>query len=457
MDRAPRRRRRRRLGIVLVLALAAGGATAAGGTPPRTIALITLDTTRADHLSSYGYPRATTPFLDRLGAEGVRFARALSPMPTTDPSHATILTGLYPRTHGIRKNGATLASPGVRSLAAWARAQGYRTAAFISRKHLIPSELGLDGFDHQSGPAVGERDGGETVSQALAWLEQQGQERIFVWIHLFDPHWPYDPPEAFAKRFLDPSLPRARQQPWEPGRARYPEPVIEATTALYDGELAYTDSLVERFLTRLERRLPEDPPLVIVVGDHGEAMGELEERLGFAFDHGKYLYQGILRVPLLIRWPGRLPGGTVVDEVVELVDLAPTLFELLGAEGFRTQGRSRVGAMRGGPPGLEDAYAFSERRELQDRPRRDLGSDEQLAVQDRRYKLILSQPGRRVELYDLREDPGEERDLSRDLSAERERLLAALERWLRETPSIEGAAEIPPEKLEALRALGYVE
>ena len=454
--RCPRRRRRPwGPGTALALALAAGAAAAEDGALPRAIALVTLDTTRADHLSSYGYARATTPFLDRLAAEGVRFTRAVSPMPTTDPAHATIFTGLYPRTHGVRKNGVSLPRAGVQTLAAWARGRGYRTGAFISRKHLVPSELGLEGFERESGPADEARDGSETVAAALAWLEQQDEGRVFVWLHLFDPHWPYQAPEPFETRFLDPSLPRVLQPPWEPARARYSEPVIEATTALYDGELAYTDTLVERFLTGLAGWLPQgESPLVIVVGDHGEAMGELEERLGFAFDHGKYLYQGILRVPLLIRWPGHLPAGLVVDEVVELVDLAPTLFELLGEEGFPAQGRSRAAALRGAGAEPAQAYAFSERRELADAPP---ASDGQLAVQDGRYKLILTEPGRQVELYDLREDPREERDLSQERAAERERLLAALERWLRETPASAGSAEIPPEKIEALRALGYVE
>jgi len=429
---------------------------------PHAIILITLDTTRADHLSSYGYARPTTPALDRLAAGGVRFTRAVSPMPTTDPAHATLLTGLYPRTHGIRQNGERMAQPGAETLATWARAAGYQTAAFASRKHLRPSELALGGFDDETGPEDFARRGVETLADARLWLRLHAHQPFFVWIHLFEPHWPYEPPAAFAARFLPPgtaSVPRVRSLP--AARPMSPE-LIATLVALYDGEIAYMDTLIGDFLQWISERLPaNEPPLIIVAGDHGEAMGELEQRLGFAFDHGKWLYQGILQVPLVLHWEGRLPAGRVVDTPIDLVDLAPTLFDLLGVDGFSAQGRSFAAAVRG--PGAEagsdgrDRYVYSERRELPATYQKIVGSAAQYAVQDARYKLILSLPERRSELYDLVADPAETRNLADISPAERDRLLAALDAWLADTPAAAPSEGIAPEKMDALRALGYVE
>jgi arylsulfatase A-like enzyme len=431
---------------------------------PHAIILITLDTTRADHLSSYGYERPTTPALDRLAATGVRFARAVSPMPATDPAHATLLTGLSPRTHGIRRNGERMARPGTETLATWARDAGYQTAAFTSRRHLRPSELWLGGFNDETGPEELTRSGVETFADARLWLRLHAQQPFFVWIHLFEPHWPYEPPAAYGARFLAPgatAVPLARERP----SARPLPPELTATlVGLYDGEIAYMDALIGDFLRWIADLLPaDDSPLIVVAGDHGEALGELEERLGLAFDHGLSLYQGLLQVPLVVHWQGRLPAGRVVERPVGLVDLAPTLFELLGVDGFATQGRSLAAAMLGreaergsDPDGDEDPdrgrrYVYSER--LQQR----VGATAQYAVQDARHKLILSVPGRQSELYDLVADPGEVRNLADDSPDDRDRLLAALDAWLAATPAAGPGEGVASEKAEALRALGDVE
>jgi arylsulfatase A-like enzyme len=427
---------------------------------PHAIILVTLDTTRADHVSSYGYARRTTPALDRLAASGARFARAVSPMPTTDPAHATMLTGLYPRTHGIRQNGERMTRPDAATLATWARGAGYRTAAFTSRKHLRPSELGLAGFEHESGPQEFARPGIETLAEARLWLRLHAHEPFFVWLHLFEPHWPYEPPAGHAMPFLPSqtiALPRIGRLP--PARPLSPD-LIATLVNLYDGEIAYMDALVADVLAWIGERLPAgDPPLIVVVGDHGEAMGELEQRLGFAFDHGKWLYQGILQVPFVVHWEGRITPGRVVDAPAELVDLAPTLFDLLGVEGFQTQGRSLVPDISdgAGPAAASGRYAFSERRTLPETYTRQVGSTAQYAVQDGRYKLILSEPERRIELYDLTDDPEETRNLAAARVAEQQRLLDALDAWLARTPAAVPGSGIDAEKTEALRALGYIE
>jgi len=460
-DRSGRAARVAALAVGLACSLVAAGCSRPR--LPHAIIFITLDTTRADHLSSYGYGRPTTPALDRLAATGVRFARAVSPMPTTDPAHATMLTGLYPRTHGIRQNGERMARPNAETLATWARSAGYQMAAFTSRKYLRPSELALGGFDDETGPEDFARRGIETLAEARLWLRLHAHEPFFVWIHLFEPHWPYEPPATFGARFLAPgttTVPRIRDLP----AARPLSPELIATLVdLYDGEIAYMDALVADFLQWVGERLPaDDPPLIVVVGDHGEAMGELEQRLGFAFDHGKWLYQGILQVPLVLHWEGRLPAGRVVETPIALVDLAPTLFELLGVDGFSTQGRSLASAILGRGAEGDDrdgrhSYVYSEQRELPAAYQRLVGTTTQYAVQDARHKLILSEPGRRSELYDLVADPGETRDLADASPADRDRLLAALDAWLADTPAAAPGEGIAPEKIEALRALGDIE
>lgn len=428
---------------------------------PPAIALITLDTTRADHLSVYGYPLSTTPFLEKLAAEGVRIETAVSPMPTTDPSHLTMFTGLYPRSHGSMRNGVPLRNPGLPNLAESLRELGYKTGAFVSRKHLVPTGLKLFGFDFEDGPYGPEREGGETVDKALQWAKDRQGERFFAWLHLFDPHFPYEPPEPFRGRFESPDA------DWPiPETHRFPEPFpsgyMKTLVERYDAEIAYTDSLVERFIDGLRSVMPEgQAPLVIVVGDHGEALDELWERYDIAFDHGPVLSQGQLRVPLLFWWPGRLDEGTVESSAVPLVDVVPTVFDLLGVPGFRTQGSSllpRIGESSG------RGLAFSQRRARmrRDNPSakawRSLG-EEHFSVQEGRYKLTLFVTGdsERTELYDLWQDPLEETDLSSSEEEIHDRLLAALRRWLEETPTSMAEQEIPEEKLEALRALGYLD
>ena len=442
----------------------AGGEPVASVTSPVSppaIVIISLDTTRADHLSAYGYPLPTTPFMERLASEGVRVNTAVSPMPTTDPSHLTIFTGLYPRTHGVLRNGVPLRNSALPNLASWLQGLGYQTGAFVSRKHLIPSSLKLLGFDYEDGPSGPEREGGETVESALRWVRDREGGRFFVWLHLFDPHFPYEPPEPFRSRFESPGaewpVPQKHLFP-DPFPKEYRETLIQR----YDAEIAYTDSLVERFVDELESMTPGgEPPLVVLVGDHGEALDELWEKYDIAFDHGPVLSQGQLLVPLLLWWPGRLGEGMVDSSAAAMVDIAPTVFDLLNVKGFQTQGVSllpRVG------DSSSQGLAFSQRRA---RMRRDKPSakawrkleEEHFSVQDGRYKLILFMTGadERTELYDLLEDPLEEQDLSDSDPATHDRLLSDLEDWLEHSPVAGAKQEVPEEKLEALRALGYLD
>lgn len=410
-----------------------------------------------DHLSVYGYSKPTTPNLERLAQQGVRVVGAVSPMPTTDPAHASILTGLYPRTHGIRINGETLARPELPNIASWAAELGYRTAAFVSRAHLRPSGLAIRGFDHEDGPETAARSGEETLAQATAWLNENAASPSLVWVHLFEPHWRYDPPKGFAQRFA-PKGARAAKLGHDPARKLYTADQIAANTGLYDGEIAYVDFLSGELFKTAESLSPSgEHPLIIVAGDHGETMAELDERLRLAFGHGGVLYQGVLQVPLLFCWQGVVPAGVSVQGPAELIDIAPTLADLVGAPLFESQGKSLVPEFAERPSGRQ-RMAFSERRKMGLEGQVRFNSVEQYALQDRRYKLILSLPSSRRELYDLDRDPTETQNLAGQRPEIEARLVKTLEQWIRDTPTeASGVPAIPEYKLEMLRELGYVE
>lgn len=409
-----------------------------------------------DHLSVYGYSKPTTPNLERLAQQGVRVVGAVSPMPTTDPAHASILTGLYPRTHGIRTNGQPLARPAAPNIASWARELGYRTAAFVSRALLRPSGLAIRGFDHEDGPETAERSGEETVDRATAWLEENRESPALVWVHLYEPHWRYDPPKAFARRFA-PEGARADKISG-PDRERYTAEQIAVNTGLYDGEIAYVDFLSGELINAARSLSPSgDDPLIIVAGDHGEAMDELDERMRVAFGHSGVLYQGLLQVPLLFCWPGVVPAGVSVQGPVELIDIAPTLADLVGAPLFESQGKSLVPEFAEGPSGSQ-RMAFSERRTMSPAKQERFNSVELYAVQDQRYKLILSMPSSRTEFYDLLHDPTETENLAGQRPEIESRLLKTLEKWILDTGTeAEEVQAVPEYKLEMLRELGYVE
>jgi len=422
---------------------------------PTAILLITVDTTRADHLGAYGYGRPTSPAFDALVARGVLVEQAISPMPTTEPAHISLFTGLYPRTHGTRLNGVPLAQD-FDNLATWARSRGFNTGAFVSRKHMLPSELHLLGFETESGPVAYQRDGAETLAEASRWLDAHAAEPYLLWVHFFEPHTPYDPPPAFLARFGgQPAVRAPRIRNGNP--QRYSPAQIAVLTARYDGEIAYMDELVAQLVASVEETRPRsDAPLVVIAGDHGEALGELDRRHRFAFAHGAFLYQGLVHVPLLLIWPEQLPAGGRVRGAVSLVDIPATLFALMGEPGFESQGRSFVARIDRASDGAH--YAFAERRAYRNPiPGLALRGREQFAVQDERYKLILTLPGEQMTLYDLARDPGETRNRASELPDVRVRLREAIDAWLARTRASDSPLVVPEERVRALEALGYIE
>jgi len=271
---------------------------------PTNLILVTLDTTRADRIGCYGYAPAQTPTFDSIAHRGVLFSNAVSPVPMTLPAHATIMTGLYPREHGVRVNGQNSVPEGLVTLATLFRDRGVRTGAFVA-SFVLNKAFGLNrGFDifddeidktgdDQSNLAA-ERPANEVTDRALAWLAADEGKPFFCWIHYYDAHDPYSPPPPYNFTVGHP----------------------------YDGELAFMDAQFKRVTDWLDAKRLRDSTSIIVVGDHGEAFGEHLEN-----GHVMFLYQANVHVPLLIDHPGiGIPGATV-DALVGLTDVAPTIAE----------------------------------------------------------------------------------------------------------------------------------
>jgi len=249
------------------------------------IILITVDTLRADHLECYGYDRVKTPQINRLANEGILFECNIVQAPLTLPSHSSILTGTYPLHHGVRDNGGFYLEEDHITLAEVLKTKGYSTGAFVAA-FVLDSRWGLDqGFDYYydnfdltkyktvSLDSV-QRRGDEVVEEVYKWLENQSQQRFFAWIHLYDPHTPYDPPEPYKTEYRGSHF------------------------GLYGGEIAYVDHLMGEFRSFMEEKNLLDKTLIIFTSDHGENLGEHKESA-----HGFFIYDSDIRVPLIIRFP----------------------------------------------------------------------------------------------------------------------------------------------------------
>jgi arylsulfatase A-like enzyme/Tfp pilus assembly protein PilF len=390
-----------------------------------SILLISLDTTRADHLGCYGYRAASTPHIDRWADEGVVFEQALSPVPITLPAHASILTGLFAHRHGVRDNGIYGLPEGPETLPGRLAEAGYDTAAVVAAA-VLDRQYGLDrGFgvydDTVSGGRfeIAERKAGEVTDRALSVA--RGLTRpFFLFVHYFDPHSSYDPPAPFSSRY--------RSSP-------------------YDGEIAYVDQELGRLRRELTSLGLLDDTIVVITSDHGEGLGEHGEPT-----HGVFLYQSTLHVPLVMVVPGLWPAGTRVQHLVSLVDIVPTLLELTGSPALADlDGSSLAGLVDGGSRGerwlpLESEYGFNA-----------YGWATLAGITDGKQKWIgAPEP----ELYDLARDPGERRNLAVAQPDERDRLVSLWRAQVAEDRRASLDQDLPglagPERLARLSALGYV-
>jgi len=408
-----------------------------GGKEDANILLITLDTTRADHLSCYssGKPAggrrsnyAKTPHLDALAARGVLFAHATAQVPLTLPSHASLMTGKYPPMHRLRDMEGFALDKSHVTLASTARGSGFATGAFVGSR-VLAKQFGLaNGFtsydddmgrqteeDDQAG-VFAERRAALVTERALEWLQNNRQSRFFLWVHYFDPHAPYDPPEPYKKIYA--------QDP-------------------YAGEIAYTDEQVGRLLDGLQPMGLASRTLVAVFGDHGESLGEHGE-----MTHGVFLYESTLHVPFIVAGPG-VPRGKVIDEQVRSIDVLPTLLAFLNLPPAReVQGVSLRPLIESGAS-VNSNYSYSETLY----PRTYMGWSELAAMRTDNWKLILAP---RPELYNLKNDPGESQNLISSYPAEADQLrkkISELEKSRQE--------KVTPSPMDAktrrqLESLGYL-
>ena len=426
-------------GVVLfaTCAAACGGArpTASNVQPvPRHIVLVTIDTLRADRLGCYGNRDVATPNLDRLAREGALMSQATSHVPLTRPSHVTIFTGLYPAQHNIRDNVSSSLGDDVPTLAEQFERAGFETAGFVSSV-VLSSQSGLArGFGTYSQKFADEeendarflntiqRRGDVATAEAVDWINGHGANRFFVWLHLYDPHDPYEPPEPYASRYAD--------RP-------------------YDGEVAWSDELVGRLDRGLADAGIRDDTLLVVTSDHGEGLGEHRESV-----HGFFVYETTLHVPMIARGPGVRPG-TRIDATTRLIDVFPTLLTAAGLPvpaGPNRPGRSLFRAWKGEET-LSDEPSFAESLT----PLVHYGWSDLRSVRDGRWKYILAP---RPELYDLSRDAQELNDLEPSEPARARAMRAGLERQLRseaaQTRATGAAPAVSPDLLEKLGALGYV-
>jgi arylsulfatase A-like enzyme/Tfp pilus assembly protein PilF len=417
------------ISVAAIAAVLVIGAPRARQQSRPNVLLVTLDTVRADRIGAYGYKRAATPNLDRLAREGVRFDDATTQAPLTAPAHAALLTGIYPTRLGVKDNASSPLPDSADTLAETLKAAGYRTGAFIAAFILDRPYGFAQGFDHFDATFAGfrpelkqqaQRIAEDVVSPAVSWIESApAGAPFFAWVHLYDAHLPYAAPAPYRARFA------ARP---------------------YDGEIAYVDAQVARLADALRKAGALDRTIVVAIADHGESLGEHGEE-----DHGMFLYEGVLRIPWIVRLPKGERAGTVVGEQVRAIDLTPTLLELAGVQAkAKIDGESLVAVMRGQsrrdpPPSYSDAHF----------PQLHFGWSMLRSWRVGEWKYIDAP---KPELYDLRTDKSEAKNVLSGRSNVAARMSSELEAaWRSFGTAAEAAPPQPdPETLARLRSLGYV-
>jgi arylsulfatase A-like enzyme len=432
--------------------------------PPKRVFLITIDTLRADHLGMYGYPRGVSPFLDALGSDSVVFHNALSSSSHTAPSHASLFTSLYPAQHRLLRNGEVLSDRLV-TLARVFQETGYATVGFTPVNFLNGLSRGFDEF--RSGEVYAPA--AEVLSWASEWLQgRDASAETFVWIHLFDVH------EWYMDKHLDQNALESLKSAARLSGDDLVEYLHEAqglphgdfpgrhgavkTIERYDGQLSSVDKQLGQFFAKVKGMGLYQDSLWVITSDHGEGLGNH----GF-LGHGMYIYNEQLHVPLMVHSADGRFRAARIETQVQLVDLAPTLAELVGTT-FENQpipinGRSLVRLLHDPTAGLEPVAAFAQRRPADEKrllegwPPGDV-----FAFQERGRKVIVSTEGK-TEIYDLQVDPFEHTNLAEGTSEDVTAVVDELTRRFARLTSqgeLVGDGEIQPEYVDELKALGYL-
>lgn len=447
-------------GLLGFVALFAGVRLLTRPATPPSVVLITVDSLRADHLGVYGYSRDTSPRIDELAREGVVFDRAYTVETLSGPSHASIFTGLYPVTHGAIYNGYRLPEEAV-TIAELLGSSGYRTAAFVS-DWLLGRRFGLaQGFEEfrlsqvqtfARGPKILNLEA-RSYDLARSWLQAMRGEKFFLWLHCHQPHFSYNPIPPYDRKF-DPEIPE--QYPYrnhkqlesalEQGRLTAEDEA--RVTALYDGEVFFTDELLGQIFDEL-RQHPE-PLLIIVTSDHGDLLFEPRQPKRVGHGGGHY-YEGAMRVPLIVVPPAgfeRRPSP--VRALVSSIDLLPTIADFVGIETpAGVEGRSLKGLLGGTQERIRDTVYAMYLKQDQTRT---------LALRTESHKLIRRADRDVGELYDLESDPRELNDLALEQPETVQRLTEQLQAWFEQRPDRFPDADrgLKPEVAELLKKGGYL-
>ena len=459
--------------VAFACLMIAVSANAEGPGPPNVL-LLTVDTLRADHLGAYGSKDARTPNMDELAAEGMLFERASTPMPLTRPAHFSIFTSLYPREHGVLNNTMNLPAAN-ETLAERLRDAGYRTGAFVAVRLLSEEAGAAQGFATFRGVEANRnhRNARKVVTEALDWLrEQPKQTPFFLWVHLFDPHLPYRPPPKF-QRGLDPQL--AHELPglsWDrliriakSHEGDIPSKVLQHALSLYRGEVEFTDHWVGQLLTGVERVRGLEDTIVAFTADHGECFDH-----GVYFEHADCLYEGAIRIPMILRHPASFPAGRRWRGRVSSIDLAPTLLKAAGLsvpEQF--SGRAIQDLVEDDERDVLLQYPFYEKEDARQRILKleviqsvageplvpTVLDQEKVGLVGRHWKYLRSQNDEK--LYDHRSDPAEEKNLSGSREQIRSDLDGKLDALLdRHALTVLDPEQINPQLRATLEALGYL-
>lgn len=449
--------------LVAVSLACTGTGPSPGDEAPQSVVIVAIDTLRRDHLSCYGFPHPISPNIDRLAGEGTRFTNAVTTAPWTLPSFASLFSGQYPSAHGAGERTGPQGESGeppkspirpqVAVLPELLGAAGYLTASFFDNPYLGDTWGLSRGFGNSRRSESG---GAESVDAALAWLAEHEGEPTFVLLHLMEPHLPYEPPEPYA----------GQARSWFPGAAPTADrPAAvhgDNMRALYAGEVAYSDHLVGRFVDGLRDMGRLDDSLLVLLSDHGEEFwehAEIERRLYndprelWGIGHGHSQFEELIAMPLIVRFPGRVPAGTQVDALVQMHDLAPSILEWAGLEvPPEMTGVSLLPALAGETP---RDHAFSEFI---------LYGDDRRSYREGTLKAIMGPTLETSELYDLAVDPGETVNLRDERPDDFRRLarrLLAVEARAAELGRAQGGdhdpVSIDQETLDELRALGYIQ
>ena len=419
----------RSLVVTVIVCLGALSPAWAASSSAPNVVVITIDTLRADHLGCYGDKQVKTPNIDALAQEGVRFERAYTPVPVTLPAHTALFTGTYPLRSGMHDFADNKLNPTQPTLASVLKENGYATGAVIGSA-VLDSRFGLNhGFDfyydhfdfsrlQESNLDEMERSGDLVTDQALDWLDQNYHKKFFLWMHLYDPHYPYRPPSPYREQYKD--------RP-------------------YDGEIAFADSQVGRLIRELKQKGVYQNTVIVLTGDHGESLGEHGEKT-----HGFFIYNATLHIPVIIRLP-TAPSARPVSELVSLPDLMPTVLAYLKVDvPSEVQGRNLLPLMNA--KNKDEARTLYAETFL---PRLHFNWSELRGAETENYHFIdAPQP----ELYDLSKDPGETTNLYTQKKAVAGEMRAKLTALIQQYSAGQELAQktgLDPALMERLKSLGY--